>query len=77
MSEEDHTIGKLEALMVVLGDMIGATVAAGVSKVAVRRTLLAFAVQQFKSDPSDGIAALDHFRKALERGLVPSSAQVN
>ncbi len=76
MSEQDHSIAKLEAFLEVLDDLIGETLAAGVSEVGLRRTLLARAVYQFKSQPSDGIAALDHFRKALERGLVQSSGPV-
>lgn len=76
MSEQDHSIAKLEAFLEVLDDLIGETLAAGVSEVGLRRTLLARAVYQFKSHPSDGIAALDHFRKALERELVQSSGPV-
>ena len=76
MSDQDHTIAKLEAFMEVLDDLISEMLAAGVSKVAVRRTLLACAVYQFNSDPADGIAALDHFSLALERWLVPSSGLV-
>lgn len=73
MSEQDHAVAKLEAFLEVLDDLIGETLAAGVSEVGLRRTLLARAVYQFKSHPSDGIAALDHFRTALERQLIPSS----
>jgi phytoene/squalene synthetase len=73
MSEQDDAVAKLEAFLEVLDDLIGETLAAGVSEAGLRRTLLARALYQFKSHPSDGIAALDHFRKALERQLIPSS----
>lgn len=76
MSEQDHTAAKLEVFLEVLDDLIGETLAAGVSEVGMRRTLLARAVYEFKAHPSDGISAVDHFRKALERDLVRSSGQV-
>jgi hypothetical protein len=76
MSDRDDMAAKLEAFLEVLEDLIGETLAAGVSEVGLRRTLLARAVFEFKAYPSDGIAALDHFRKALERGLAQSSAPV-
>lgn len=77
MIEQDHTIAKLEAFLEVLDYLIGEALAAGAPETAMRRTLLARAVYQFKSHPSDGCAALDHFRKALERELVPSSGQLS
>jgi len=73
MTEQDHAVAKLDAFLEVLDDLIGETLAAGVSEAGLRRTLLARAVYQFKSHPSDGIAALDHFRNALERQHIPSS----
>lgn len=76
MSEQDHTTVKLEAFLEVLDYLIGETLAAGVSEVGLRRTLLAHAVREFKLHPSDGIADLDHFRKTLERELALSSGQV-
>lgn len=76
MSGQDHRIAKLDAFLEVLDDLIVETLAAGVSDVGLRRTLLARAVCQFKSHPSDGIAALDHFRNALECRLVQSSGPV-
>lgn len=75
MSEQEHTIAKLEAFLEVLDDLISETLAAGVSDGALRRTLLASAVREFMAQPSDGIAALDHLRKALEMELVRSSGQ--
>ena len=75
MSGQDHATAKLEAFLEVLEDLIGDALAAGVTETAMRRTLLARAVCLFKSHPSDGIAAMDHFRKSLERELVPSSGQ--
>ena len=76
MSEQDHSIAKLEAFLEVLDDLIGETLAAGVSAVGLRRTLLVRAVYEFMAHPSDEIAALDHFRKALQRELVQSSGPV-
>jgi hypothetical protein len=73
MRDRDATAAKLEAFLEVLDDLIGETLAAGVSEAGLRRTLLARAVTLFKSPDAlpDGIAALDHFRRALERELVP------
>ena len=76
MTGQDYTYAKLEAFLEVLGELIDELLAAGVSEVALRRTLLARAVYQFITDPSDGIASLDHFRKALERELASSPVQV-
>ena len=73
MTEQEHTAAKLEAFLEVLDDLIGETLAAGVSPVGLRRTLLARAVCEFKADALDGINALDHFRKALERELQQAS----
>ena len=74
MSEQDHTAVKLEAFLDVLGDLIGEALAAGVSPVGLRRTLLGRAVLEFKAHPSDGIIAIDQFRKALERWQAASSS---
>ena len=78
MSEQNHAAAKLEVFLEVLDELIGETLAAGVSEVGLRRTLLARATMLFKSPEAapDGIAALDHFRKALERELVLSSGPV-
>ncbi|MEO0061694.1 MAG: hypothetical protein RLZZ08_254 [Pseudomonadota bacterium] len=69
MSEQGHIESKLEAFLEVLDDLIGETLAAGVPVGAVRRTLLAKAVYEFRADPADGCAALDHFRDVLSRNL--------
>lgn len=76
MSDHEHSIAKLEAFLEVLDDLIAETLAAGVPVAGLRQTLLARALYEFKAHPSDGIAALDHFRKALERELVQSSGPV-
>lgn len=76
MSEQNYAAAKLDAFLEVLDDLIEETLAAGVSAAGLRQTLLARALYEFKSHPSDGIAALDHFRKALERERVPSFVQV-
>lgn len=78
MNEQNHAAAKLEVFLEVLDELIGETLAAGVSEVGLRRTLLARATMLFKSPEAapDGIAALDHCRKALERELVLSSGPV-
>ena len=70
MSEQDHSIAKLEAFLEVLDDLIGETLAAGVSEVGLRRPL-ARAITLFISPEAapEGIAALDRFRRALEREI--------
>lgn len=74
MSESEITKVKLEAFMAVLDDLISETLAAGVPVMALRRTLLARAVYEFRADPASGLAAMDHFRMALARDLEPVEA---
>ncbi len=73
MSLQDHSIAKLEAFLELLDELTGEALAAGVSAIAVRRTLLARAITLFISPEAapEGIAALDRFRRALEREIVP------
>ena len=75
MSSQDHMLAKLEAFYQVLNDLIEEARTAGLPEKAVRRTLLTFAENQFKSDPSDGCAALAHFHEVLQRDLVLSSVK--
>ncbi len=75
MIDRDHTEAKLDAFLEVLDDLIAETLAAGVPVEGLRRTLLARAVCQFWSDPAQSIAALDHFRMALERDPSPVTMQ--
>lgn len=69
MNEQDYAVAKLEVFLEVLDSLIDETLAAGVPETAMRRTLLARAVYQFKDAPSEGLAAIDHFRPGLARSI--------
>ena len=75
MSDRDATAARLETFMELLDELMGEALAAGVPEIALRRTLMARATMLFKSPEAapDGILALDHFRRVLERELVPSA----
>lgn len=77
MSELNSLHVKMNAFLEVLDDLIVEMLADGVSKVAVRQTLLARAVLLFKSPEAamHGIMWLDHYRKVLEQELALSSRQ--
>ena len=77
MTGRDANADKLDAFLELLDELIDGVLAGGVPEIALRRTLLARATMLFKSPEAapDGIAALDHFRSALERELVPLSGQ--
>ena len=75
MSDRDAIAAKLDVFLELLDELMGDAVAAGVPEIALRRTLMARATMLFKSPEAapDGIATLDHFRRVLERELVPSA----